>query len=196
MKFKNHVYKLLGVFVLLAVLGCHTQEKLVLPPSNRSEEYLSSLKSVTGVANIYDQFETKILAHASLRNQTFLDAAKKEYARIYPSQMADAELISQYLVEPTLSVLVTLSSREFEEGDPTAKKNGWKFYLKTGTALLEPVNIKKVPIEHTMIKSFFPYVTEFDHTFILVFDKPMDFSVEQLILTGPLGKAEISLVKI
>jgi hypothetical protein len=117
-----------------------------------------------------------------------MEALHSEYQSVYQTIAPENELAHQFLAENTLSILVALSTREYEAGDPLVLKNGWKFFADFDDEKnVAPKSLRKIPPDHVMVRSFFPFVKHFDHLVILIFDKKLEQSPTSLRISGPLG---------
>ncbi len=194
------------VLLVAAVAGCGSIKGYVdiAREQGLSKEYARVLNLWTRSETVYSQFETRIHVTATYRSQEFARAYIKEYERIYLSSGEGQRYPS--LTEPdpgNREFILYACTPEKDSNDFDKRDSIWKVYLldERGNRI-EPVDVRRIRKNTSVIESFFPYVNPYyGVAYTIRFpvsqhvgeaggaspEKPL-----KLMITGVLGKVELA----
>lgn len=190
---------------LFAFAGCTTLKEYadIARDEGLSKEYLGALNRWTRDRIVYSEFETKTRIAATLKSREFVEAYRKEYARIYAvgapeanrapelQGWADAEFLEFYFY----AFVPDRDANDFAKSNST-----WKVYLVDGKGgVVSPVDLREIAKVTPVMEQFFPYVNRYHGKFYsLRFPAPKTAAVPgarpepvRLIFTSVLARVEL-----
>jgi hypothetical protein len=158
--------------VLFAPAGCTTLNEYANMARDEgipSKTYLETLNHWTRDRIVYSEFETKTRIAATLRSPEFVEAYKKEYARIYDLGTPEANKAADLLVQGGAEFLEFYFYAYVPDRDNNdfAKANSiWKIYRVDGNGqMVKPVDLREITKVTPVVEQFFPYVNRYHGKF-------------------------------
>lgn len=156
---------------LLALLGgCVTTPPTVgeqaptLPDEQAEEAYQSVLAKYSGRQEIYDGFDTRIFAGATLQTPTFREARVRRQAAF---QVLPASKVEQLLAEERTEAtqvhefFVGVHFNDFRYADFDMKRTIWRLALVTPAGEVTPTRIARLGRADLNMRSYYPYTGVF-----------------------------------
>ncbi|HET6490499.1 MAG TPA: hypothetical protein VFG28_12150 [Syntrophales bacterium] len=160
------------LLTLFSTAGCSTVSDYASMARDEgipSKAYLETLNHWTRDRIVYSEFETKARIAATLRSPEFIEAYRKEYARIYdpgaagantvpdPQSRAGAEFLEFYFY----AFVPDRDNNDFAKANST-----WKIYLVDANGkLVQPSDLREITKVTPVIEQFFPYVNRYHGKF-------------------------------
>jgi hypothetical protein len=208
----NTTYSAFAVIIILlaSAIGCHGEKKATpaqyTPDSQASREYEAALEAWTREDRIYQGFDCRLIATATLKSVQFRRAYTEAYGVLYRLTEAEKEKFLNDQIdaaETYIEVFLAIYVPDKSWDDFSKKKSIWKLRLIQGEDnRVEPVEIRNLKRNDVVLKHFFPYVTPWKSLYLLRFPirNPetgkalMGSSVDRLTLwvSSVLGSVEMS----
>jgi hypothetical protein len=160
------------LLALFSAAGCSTVSDYASMARDEgipSKAYLETLNHWTRDRIVYSEFGTKARIAATLRSPEFIEAYRKEYARIYDPGAPGAN------TAPDLQARASDEFLEFyfyafvpdRDNNDFAKANStWKIYLVDANGkLVQPSDLREITKVTPVIEQFFPYVNRYHGKF-------------------------------
>lgn len=157
--------------VILVISGCFTSHSAMeiqnQPEVAEDLNYRIALENATRSANIYENFETKVIIHTTFLSHSFRQEFKNRLKTLY-SQSTDQldEAIDQS------GFFVSIFTPDDKESD-LDRPHLWAIYLQNGNTRIFPKLIKLLP-EKKRWSPFFPYVHKWSKEFLILFSLSPD----------------------
>ncbi len=203
------ILSILSIFVISIPLfylsGCSVFSAVGIPPSVKtSGGYKSALKEATRKADIYNKLNTVMYIRATYFDKPFIYAYAKERANYYmlSGKAFERKLRASYYKNKKYAMLlVSVYTPRKSYNDLNSNRSIWMVYLvnNEGESVM-PLSIKLSRKKRTVLKKFFPYVTDWSRQYIMKFPKYYDKTENkpflnrsvkwiELVITGVNGKA-------
>ncbi|WP_164018375.1 hypothetical protein [Pyxidicoccus trucidator] len=197
---------------LLALLGgCVTtppsvgEQAPTLPDEQAEEAYQSILAKYSGRQEIYDGFDTRIFAGATLQTPTFREARVRRQAafQVLPENKVE-QLLAEERTEATVvhEFFLGVHFNEFRYADFDLKRTIWRLALVTPTGEVTPTRISRLGRVDLNMRAYYPYTGVFWVGWELHFPTtlsngqpviPPGTEKVTLRLSSSLGKAELTV---
>ena len=141
-----------------------SQQKIILHDEVDSDaEYNPVYREHTRQNNVYRDFESIYIVHATYLSKDFQLAFKKRFNALHASDEDSFEL------EPNqFGFFVSIFVPETNMSDLRDKKL-WKIYINIAGARLEPSLVRPLRQKHQW-SPFFPYINKWSQEYLIVFD--------------------------
>ena len=169
--------EMLGAIALLAlVAGCGPAPvSLADPTAGASFDYGDALQNWTRSYRLYEDFETRVVVHASYYSRQFVQAYLQEYDKVYQPVAEDrAELRArlEHRLVRSECFFVSFFTGNRDWNDLAQPSSTWRVYLETGRGdRLKAASIRNLEARLVEQRHFFPYHDEFAEAYLVCFDR-------------------------
>ncbi len=204
-------------FIVFAVLlvaagGCGPRPlSLAAPVAGVALDYGDSLADWTRSYRLYEDFETRVVIHATYYSRQFVAAYLQEYQRVYQPVTQDMTALRARLEHRLVRnecFFVSFFTGDRDWNDLALSSSTWRVYLETSRgARLRASSISNREGKLVEQQHFFPYHDEFAEPYLVCFDRFSEGSGGQglpqpvigpgvedftLVLRSPLGNLRLN----
>jgi hypothetical protein len=164
-----------------------------VPDAQAEASYQRQLAQASGHAELYDRFDTRMFAAATLQTPAFVEARVRRKGIYLAQTPAEVEAALKAAQEETaggvaLFLGVHVTDARFDDFDK--KGSVWRVALVTPQGEVTPEKIERVGRSNIDLRALYPYLDEFWTGYQVRFPK-IDGSPLTLRLASTLGKAEL-----
>jgi hypothetical protein len=169
--------KTLGVMLLLAhCVGCGPKAvSLADPPAGVAVDYGQTLQNWTRSQRLYEDFETRVVVHATYYSKRLVQAYLQEYDRVYqpvPKDRTAMRARQEHRLVRNECFFVSFFTGDRDWNDLALSSSTWRVYLETARGdRLRASSINNLEEKLVEQQHFFPYHDEFAEAYLVCFDR-------------------------
>ncbi len=178
--------------LLFGVLSCASAPK---GGGSVESQYKKEVRRWTQEARIYELFQTRILARATMKSEEYRRAFVNYYTEVYLLEPEQKEALwdrHRQASERTEEFFLEVFTPDFHLNNLEDPDSFWKVYLEDSSGQrYKPIRIESVdePFQH--IQAFYPYVSQWSRFYDVYFPKLSVAGSVKLIVTSSMGRAEL-----
>jgi hypothetical protein len=168
---------ILGLMLILAhCVGCGPKAvSLSDPPAGITVDYRHTLKDWTRSQRLYEDFETRVVAHATYYSRRLVEAYLQEYDRVYqpvPEERAALRTRQEHRFVRNECFFVSFFTGDRDWNDLALSSSTWRVYLETARGdRLRASSISNLEGKLVEQQHFFPYHDEFAEAYLICFNR-------------------------
>lgn len=192
----------LALFVFTtSIAGCGARPLTAASPeAGIVLDYGDTLGDWTRSLRLYEDFETRVVIHATYYSRGFVSAYLQEYQRVYQPVAEDQAALRARLEHRLVRsecFFVSFFTGDRDWNDLALSSSTWRVYLETARGVrLRASSISNREGKQVEQQHFFPYHDEFAESYLVCFDRFSEASGGQGLpqpVIGP-GVGEFALV--
>ncbi len=145
------------------------------PPAGITFDYGETLENWTRSHRLYEDFETRVVIHATYYSKRFVQAYLQEYDRVYEPVARDRAAVRTRLEHRLVRnecFFVSFFTGDRDWNDLALSSSTWRVYLETSRGdRLRAASISNLEGKLVEQRHFFPYHDEFAEAYLICFDR-------------------------
>ena len=159
------INRIAGWIVLAAAMSCSPALTPAPPTDGGGGDYDSEFPAWTRTERLYEDFETRMVLHATLFSPRFVNAYLGEYRRVYDPTPQEYEALAARLRRRSAArdcFFLAAFAGERDWNDFSLSNSVWRIYLSTSDGRrVKSTSVSEVISDDAVYRHFFPYFKRF-----------------------------------